>query len=201
MKKIMFNDKYGLTDAVLNGKKTMTRRNIPVSVFNKIDFKTFCDGDEKCALINPADDIWGNWRLIAPYKVGEVVAISQSYKDIADDFFFAEQCAANEESVIGKKYERGWGNKMYVSSYYMPHRIKITDVKLQLLNNITEEETYKEGIYYYNCGIDSGFTYNGTNEKFGTGIKAFESLIDKISGKGTWEKNPWVFAYSFELVK
>ena len=26
MKKIMFNDKYGLTQAVLDGRKTMTRR-------------------------------------------------------------------------------------------------------------------------------------------------------------------------------
>ena len=25
-------------------------------------------------------------------------------------------------------------------------------------------------------------------------------LIDKISGKGTWESNPWVVAYSFELI-
>ena len=29
MKKIMFNDRYGLTQAVLEGKKTMTRRIIP----------------------------------------------------------------------------------------------------------------------------------------------------------------------------
>lgn len=27
MQKIMFNDKYGLTQAVLNGNKTMTRRS------------------------------------------------------------------------------------------------------------------------------------------------------------------------------
>ena len=29
---------------------------------------------------------------------------------------------------------------------------------------------------------------------------AFAALIDKVSGKGTWKKNPWVFAYSFELI-
>lgn len=29
MKKIMFNDRYGLTQAVLDGRKTMTRRIIP----------------------------------------------------------------------------------------------------------------------------------------------------------------------------
>ena len=25
--------------------------------------------------------------------------------------------------------------------------------------------------------------------------------IDKVSGRGTWNRNPWVFAYSYELVK
>lgn len=30
--------------------------------------------------------------------------------------------------------------------------------------------------------------------------EAFAYLIDMVSGKGTWESNPWVVAYSFELV-
>ena len=29
---------------------------------------------------------------------------------------------------------------------------------------------------------------------------AFWYLIDEVSGKGTWESNPWVIAYNFELV-
>lgn len=29
---------------------------------------------------------------------------------------------------------------------------------------------------------------------------AYASLIDKISGKGTWDSNPYVFAYDFELL-
>ena len=30
---------------------------------------------------------------------------------------------------------------------------------------------------------------------------AFATLIDKVSGKGTWESNPWCFCYEFKLVK
>lgn len=29
---------------------------------------------------------------------------------------------------------------------------------------------------------------------------AYSALIDKISGKGTWDANPFVFVYEFELV-
>lgn len=31
--------------------------------------------------------------------------------------------------------------------------------------------------------------------------EAFAALIDKVSGKGTWESNPYVWAYEFELMK
>lgn len=31
--------------------------------------------------------------------------------------------------------------------------------------------------------------------------EAFAALIDKVSGRGTWDSNPWVFAYTYELVK
>ena len=59
MKKIMFNDRYGLTEAVLAGRKTMTRRIVP-------------DGTPL-----------GNWEeteKMSRFKVGEVVAVAQSYK-------------------------------------------------------------------------------------------------------------------------
>ena len=36
---------------------------------------------------------------------------------------------------------------------------------------------------------------------FFTPRAAFASLIDKVSGKGTWEENPYVFVYSFQLIK
>ena len=36
---------------------------------------------------------------------------------------------------------------------------------------------------------------------WGTPQEAYAALIDKINGKGTWESNPYVWAYDFELVK
>ena len=38
-------------------------------------------------------------------------------------------------------------------------------------------------------------------ENVKTPHEAYAALIDKISGKGTWERNPYVFVYDFELVK
>ena len=171
MKKIMFNDKYCLTQAVLDDTKTMTRRllkdNVPL----------------------------GNWEETVkhlPYEVGEVVAIVQSYKEIYPN--------ADFEMIDGSfmTESAGWTNKMFVRAELMPHHIRITDVKIEHLRDISEEDALREGIFK----LISGF-YCFPNEEyavFSTPRRAFAEIIDKVSGKGTWGNNPWVAAYSFELV-
>lgn len=190
MKKIMFNDKYELTKAVLEGRKTMTRRLIPLT---KADVQ----------YLNKAFDFDLRESVIidryAKYKVGEVVAVAQAYKDIADNSYFANQCAANEQTVSGMHYEKGWNNKMYVASYYMPHHIQITGVKIERLQSISHKDCVKEGIserFLFYVPGSIGETYGG----FISPREAFAVLIDQISGKGTWDSDPWVFTYSFELI-
>lgn len=41
---------------------------------------------------------------------------------------------------------------------------------------------------------------DGEYKLFDTPREAFASLIDRVSGKGTWDRNPFVFVYDFELV-
>ena len=177
----MFNDKYCLTLSVLNGTKTMTRRvlrdNIPL----------------------------GNWEETIkhlPYKVGEVVAIAQSYNDIGKPQYdkFGKGVAGNS-------------NKMFVKAELMPHHIRITDVKVERLQDISKEDCLKEGIIFLESlsiiGDDDYFfvvkrkvrqMYDNILKFFSSPQRAYADLIDKISGKGTWKRNPWVVAYSFELL-
>lgn len=197
MKKIMFNDKYCLTKAVLAGTKTMTRRLLKVP-------KT-CNGKEVCSfnvltnnagtqcvdLVDENGDVLGSWK--PHYEVGEIVAIAQSYHNLNKVGYTAPEWLDHvcESSA-------GYENKMFVRADLMPHRIKITDVKIEHLRDISEEDALREGIFK----LISGF-YCFPNEEyavFSTPRRAFAELIDKVSGKGTWESNPWVVAYSFELV-
>ena len=186
MKKIMFSDAFCLTLAVLNGSKTMTRRvlrdNMPL----------------------------GNWEETQkhlPYKVGEVVAIAQSYKEVYPNADF---------EMVGNGFmteSAGWNNKMFVRAELMPHHIRITDVKVERLQDISEEDCLKEGIIFIESlsatGEDAYFfavkrkvrqMYDNILKFFSSPQRAYADLIDKISGKGTWESNPFVAAYSFELI-
>ena len=197
MQKIMFDDKFGLTQAVLNGTKTMTRRIIPCGVCQDILTPLRYKGID----VSHDDMVMKHLR----YKVGEVVAIAQRYKDAFNPIDWVKK-----ELYQG---EKGWTNKMFVKADMMPHQIRITDARIERLHDISDEDCMKEGIRYApmrNEDNYKSYTFDGWKRKRNgfdydcyavNPHEAFRVLIDKMSGKGTWNRNPWVFVYSFELVK
>lgn len=169
MQKIMFNDKFGLTEAVLEGRKTQTRRIAEIS----------------------EDDILGwYWLEKTRYKVGEEVAIAQSYRD-------CKRFVCLQESA-------GWSNKMFVKADLMPHHIKITNIRVERLQDISEEDCLAEGIIFHpNDSPDIYYFFDKESSLwngFNTAKKAYATLIDEVGKKGTWASNPYVFVYDFELV-
>lgn len=235
----MFNDKFGLTKAVLEGKKTQTRRIIPESWLEDLEefqeeyFNNTLDHIE-------GKDLLEQYFLIEQRKkphfaVGETLAVAQNYLTIMDYYhslghISTRQVSEKElifwnemrrmESTGDDSAMRGDDNKMFVRADLMPYQIRITNIRLERLQDISDEDCLKEGIepwdaaeeYYRDKGVrksikelkDSGITPYQIPECwacFTSPKAAYAHLIDKISGKGTWDKNPWVFVYDFELVK
>ena len=196
MKKIMFNDKYGLTQAVLVGRKTQTRR----IAYMPNRFITFDDKDFQLKKLDNGQamlTLCNNSFKTARYKIGEEVAIAQKYADLAYEGEFFR--------ILGELiFEKGCHNKMFVRADLMPHHIRITNIRVERLQDISEEDCIAEGVWKaHNVGLEgTTYWYHGlANSSFRTAKEAYASLIDKISGKGTWERNPWVFVYYFELIK
>lgn len=181
MKKIMFNDRYDLTLAVLEGRKTQTRRMMPFDAVFRI--KTGGKDSQKSDII----------KSCARYKEGELVAVAQSYRDFADKKNLTDRQISSA----------GYKNKMFANPNLMPHHIRITKIRIERLQDIKSEDCLKEGLWR---AEDVGFEgptywYHGlANSSFRTPQDAYASLIDRISGKGTWESNPYVFVYDFELI-
>lgn len=190
----MFNDKYGLTQAVLEGRKTQTRRIIPKDFFSL----TWDKRDDTLVYENSMGDFIDiRNSKYALCKAGEIVAVAQSYRDCG---------GVNEEGIpmweiISSKVggtNAGWSNKMFVRAELMPHYVIITAVSVERLRDISDVDCMAEGIDYYE---QEGFSWCSTEKLFDTPREAYAALIDKVSGKGTWERNPYVFVYDFELVK
>lgn len=229
MKKIMFNDRYGLTDAVLKRQKTMTRRII------KGDFE-----DIKAYHAN------GGWHFIADtkdgdsielkpaYEIGEQVAIAQRYEDI-DRYELCKKginLNLQKDGTLKGLFDLpGWSNKMFVRSDLMPHSICITGIASERLQDISDADCRREGIVpitwrqYHKQALDDLSPQRYTDhhvytlEKFREGISdpwadsdpdeylaetpqiAFAVLISKMMGRKVWEQNPYVFVYTFALLK
>lgn len=198
----MFNDKFGLTQAVLDGRKTMTRRIIPcpktykgnpVRGFRITGSKDIRLSVEICVYDESCDDFVPMY-IQPKYEVGEVVAIAQSYNSFYDDSCDPRIFLSGE----------GWTNKMFVKSDLMPHHIEITGIKVERLQDISDEDCLKEGIIHAYTDNNGTKIYHTPHTKRGylstdVAQQAFADLIDKVSGKGTWEENPFVWVYEFAL--
>ena len=169
MKKIMFNDRYHLTEAVLAKYKRQTRR------------------------------IESRQR----YQVGEVVAVAMSYWDN-----FVGTPEGSNKLLFYLSGTAGMHNKMFVKADEMRHKIRITKAWRENLQDISNEDCIAEGICY-DEDKQEYFFYENHEGEFGMETRriysstpqgAYSLLIDKISGKGTWESNPEVTAYEFELL-
>lgn len=217
MKKIMFNDKYGLTKAVLEGRKTQTRRILnPTMLFERLETyegwtkEAIADWKESCKdrLYNAEGEELKEMLDYAlehsPYKVGEKVAIAQRYIDLAQNDEFYRLCGIHGMPLECIGGEKGCYNKMFVKADLMPHRIRITNIRVERLQDISEEDCLAEGIQDI-----VGKTYPDTHfycitkadTCYVTPREPYAKLIDKLPGKGTWDRNPLVFVYEFELIK
>ncbi len=222
MQKIMFNDRYGLTDAVIEGRQIMTRRLINPMPKDCATAHKNCWGanwsDEPMSLVVDRDTggiyckycgngvrLWDEgYHYKTKYKVGEVVAVAQSYERIGvHPQHYISRPDIDGYQIISK--HKGWRNKMYVSADLMPHQIRITGIRCERLRDISDEECIKEGVYAGSQALEYPYYFIDTKQflicDYKSPREAFAALIDKVSGRGTWDRNPWVVVYEFELVK
>ena len=219
MDKIMFNNRFGQTQAVIDGIKTNTRRaerSLDILPLEYNPFLTEFQFEYSDGLIVVRRLFKGThvqtYHLKPRYKIGDEVAVAMSYESIIEaaksedkikHFLVKKDLMLEDGRVCVDLFtSSGRTNKMFVRADIMPHRIRITDIKVERLRDISDVDAIKEGIYDANDFMNPGaYTYFGSTNTYKTPHEAFAALIDRISGRGTWERNPWVFAYEFKLIK
>lgn len=216
MKIIMFSDKFGLTEAVLSGRKTQTRRIITCPKEFKGEwvagFYVYKRQSDNAIIQWPcmydADECtFDGGEILPKYKVGEIVAVAQSYKDMKYSPAALDRNPKDYTNIRGTLGDsKGWCNKMFVRTAACKHHIRITNVRVERLQDISDEECIKEGVIESvvmgtNGSLSEYFVEGPKHICYGkTPREAYAVLIDLISGKGTWSSNPYVFVYDFELV-
>ncbi len=212
MQKILFSDKFNLNQAVLNLTKTCTRRfeqgldfELPPCTFVQVRKPDNFYSNKCTVFTSDTDGIFAAPYTLATsrFEQGEEVAIAQSYNTLYQE---CVDKGYHEEAHLWKRlYENkpGWNNKMFVKPEDMPRRLKIIDINAEHLQDISGTDCLSEGIKQ-----DTDGKYFFTEQqarrllvhKFDTPRKAFAALIDKVGGRGTWERNQLIFAYYFQLI-
>lgn len=219
MRKICFSERYGLHQAVLKGNKMQTRRIVPKSELDRMEEYNRLYNESTLEALKPSELVEQFFFTEKigkfPYKIGDVVAIAERYKDAGINFIPEED---DEFGCYNFPAEQttGWTNKMFVRADLMPHRIRITNVRVERLQDISEEDCIKEGVVkiekkiptqapqfitsFYPCqSLKDDADKLGWGRTYDSPQKAFAVLIDRISGKDTWKSNPLVYVYDFTL--
>lgn len=163
------------------------------------------------------------------YEVGEKVALAEAYGFIWRDLNAIpdKQIAYMRRlrSVLNVEHPSiipAWENKLFVRPELMRYQIEITGKRTEHLQDISDEDILREGVFHGMCSsrnIETGETGDYTwldikrkklsNGHYHVNIKhnvhsnireCFIEMINHICGKGTWEQNPEVYVYTFKLI-
>jgi len=197
-----------MVQAILDGRKTQTRRIIKkqphgagewvmrgiswlfpnVNPYVKI----------KCPYGQPGDVLWvrETWA-----KTGD--NFHDDWPGHGDYYYKADDPYSEMELNSPTKGIPKWRPSIFMPKYACRIRLLVEDVRVERLQDISEEDAIAEGV-----GV--GFQMNGgwpDYEHIENGIctvtqdtarMSYWSLWDSINGKGSWDKNPWVWVIEFK---
>lgn len=194
---ILFNTE--MVRAILSDKKTATRRKIDIDIVNN------CDMERDGTLLNYQDDYGDfiNPVKLCRYHPRDILYVRETWSEIK-----------NADGSHKKYVYKGgdiypFGEKEYIvkfrwhPSIHMPKEaariwLKITDVRVERLQDITEKQAESEGaidnrgfIHSYDNEYD---TIHTAREDF---IRIWDSTV-KDKEKYGWKANPWVWVIEFE---
>ncbi|HBO4511916.1 TPA: hypothetical protein L4U47_004343 [Pseudomonas aeruginosa] len=190
---ILFNDQ--MVRAILEGRKTVTRRVVKDTGFYAIDAAIHGNDvalrerealSTRCPYGEPGDRLWvrETWGLqVRSYGggAGEFIAYRATNPD-------AIYCRSSE----GREYPVKWKPSIHMRRHSSRILLEITAVRVERLQDISEEQARAEG-YPAERECETG----------GSGLDAwlwFRSLWGEINGPEAFTANPWVWVIEFKRV-
>lgn len=216
-----------MVQAILDGRKSMTRRTSCLNEINENPNEWIFIGMHHGKALFDASGMIGDHNDIeSPFgKPGDILWVKETFyaygqwvengfsktgkhkfkfQDLTGtDFQYKYEDDKPLRILKGKDNGIGWYKR---PSIFMPKAaarifLKITDIRVERLQNITEEDAIHEGLSgenkkwlnYYRTPSAANCISNFSNAK-----DSFQSLWNLINGTDSWHANPWVWVISFE---
>ncbi|MBH1949193.1 morphogenetic protein [Klebsiella pneumoniae] len=189
--------------AILDGRKTQTRRIIKDCTVGRDQISKFIQIEKKFIGCYP-EDVPELIRECCPYGVpGDSIWVRETWARYNIDQN-SHDIAYRATTPEDWPEEGCWRPSIHMPRWASRILLEITDVRVERLNAISEEDAEAEGIDMealydsqdcYDCIAD----HNMTGRPTVTG--AFKYLWESIYGEEGWKSNPWVWVIEFKRVE
>jgi hypothetical protein len=191
-----------MVNAILDGRKTQTRRVINPQPTGKGPYKYH--------------STWGDFREIPQHKghksrygvVGDRLWVRETTKEdcsgsvsmnryVADDAPVLYSGCENHElngSLAQWDYTRPVKPSIFMPRWASRITLEITGIRVERLQDISEEDAIAEGVDGEREAIWRGATWYDKPKR------AYRFLFESINGQGSWDANPWVWVIEFKRV-
>lgn len=219
MKPILFNTE--MVQAILEGRKTQTRRLLQFKMrdgrnpcFSGYSVGEYCTGEIKSGAVlysRRGDMGWEQVteRVIPRYLPGDILWVRETWNDLSNNegnfVYLADGDKGLKDKFFGVLTTKDikWKPSIHMPKASARIFLKVTDVRVERLQDITEEDAKAEGI-----GLAGylGASKHGHRDSSGCTITGsltlFKGLWDSINAKRGfgWDTNPWVWVIQFERV-
>jgi hypothetical protein len=182
--------------ALLAGTKTQTRRIADVTdagcspgfITPKAGFvpRSLAEHLAYCPYGRPGDLLWVREAWQAPKGFGTSRPPSQwEHRP-----HIRYRAGHNDERLVAA-WPEAWKPGIHMPRWASRLTLRITDVRVQRLQEISEEDAIAEGAPWAACGAPQEGSHKA----------GFAQLWESINGAGAWSKNPWVWCVSFEVIR
>lgn len=180
-------------------------------VYRFINNKDFSKFDIECPYGIPGDILWvrETWRIVG-WNDGDPFVIqfkdgtkkrnvylnesrAQDYVIECADQFIKAGYESDESGMFvcdGDKIPTKWRPSIFMPKEVCRIKLLIKDIRVERLQDISEEDAKAEGII--------AVPYVTWETRYS---ESYAELWDKINGKSSWDKNPWVWVIEFERLK
>jgi len=187
-----------MVQAILEDRKTQTRRIIkpqPFGLCLDVKFKMHPDAFPLLTNVDPQ-------KFEAKYcpfgKKNDTLYVKETFRDFPEKGDIYYKAGMAQDLEINFK----WKPSIYMPKWAARIFLKIKDIFIESLQDITSIEAIKEGIFYDEklegyVADQEGRCYHGSDP-----IISFANYWDMLNKKRgyPWDSNPWVWVIEFERI-
>jgi hypothetical protein len=194
-----------MVQAILEGRKTQTRRIVK---------KQFLNGDEPKFSTRNSESTG-----VCPFgKIGDVLWVKETscfvllehahilLEGARDKNQMMFKASVHEDwmKFAKEKFNYKWKPSLFMSKDEARIWLKITNIRVQRLQDIDSGDAISEGIEFWWSDLFAEYRYKdyaNVKDDWRSAVSSFKSLWSSINGINSWDDDPWVWVIEFERIE